>query len=351
MRSKSGFIYIRCIAFVLLCTQESALHSNDEEDEGAFRFPREQRDIELREVAEGLRIGVQAGASAYRERQSETKVKDSSIDGLDLEFLYELTDRLNTQVLVNYEFDGTKRVFFEEVFAHYDFIEDGPWFIEAGRMEMPFGEYNSNFVEDPLTQVIGETYDGGAVFGYEDDALEVVVAGFKGDFEKANVLASVNFSQNDNLETGIYFSDNIGEAIELRDIQREALLEDEDGELVPNSVPGAGAFVAWNIHPFLIDIEFITALDSFHPGLLEDDRRQPRAANVEIAFNHWKRWQFATRLETSKYLPESPKWQYGVAASYGITENLILTGNYLRAEYREEPSKRNLIQIELIFEF
>ncbi len=350
MRLTSGFIDFRCIALVLLSAQASPLHSNDEE-ESAYRFPREQRDIELREVTEGLRIGVQAGASAYRERQSDTKVKDSSIDGLDLEFEYELTDRLDTQVLVNYEFDGTNRVFFEEVFAHFDIIEDGPWFIEAGRMEMPFGEYNSNFVEDPLTQVIGETYDGGAVFGYEDDAFEVVVAGFKGDFEKANVLASVNFSPNDNLETGIYFSDNIGEAIELRDIQHEALLEDEDGELVTNSVPGAGAFVAWNIHPFLIDFEFISALDSFNPGLLEDERRQPRAANVEIAFNYWKRWQFATRLETSKYLPESPKWQYGVAASYGITENLIVTGNYLRAEYREEPSKRNLIQVELIFEF
>lgn len=350
MRSTSGLLFFQWFAFTFLLMQETSLYSS-EEDEIAYRFPREQRDIELREVTEGLRFGVQVGASAYRQRQKNTKEKDSSIEGLDVEFLYEINERLSAQLLVNYEFDGTNRIFFEEVFAEFEIFEDGPWYLEAGRMEMPFGEYNSNFVEDPLTEVIGETFDGGLILGIEEDFYELSIAGFKGEFEETNMLASMNITFSDNLDTGIYFSDNIGESLELREIQREALEDNEEEPLFTNAVSGIGAFVAWEVKPFLIDIEFITALDSFNAGLLDDDSRQPRAANIEVAYNFLERWQFATRLETSKYLPESPKWQYGVAASYGITENFIITGNYLRAEYREEPSKRNLIQIELIFEF
>lgn len=343
----------RYSAFAFLFAFEVHLYSNDSDEHNgtSYRFPREQRDIELKSLTDRIRFGIQAGASAYQQRQSSTKAKDSSIDGLDTEFQYKLTEQFNTQVLVNYEFDGSKRIFFEEVFAHFDLYEDAPWFVEAGRMEMPFGEYNSNFVEDPITQVIGETYDGGAIMGYEEDTFEVSIAAFKGDFTKTNLLASINITSIDNLDTGIYWSSNIGESLELRSIQYDALNEDEDGELTPNAVHGIGAFLAWDLDPFTIDIEFISALNSFGAGLLDDVSRQPRAWNLEIALNHWERWQIATRLESSKYLPENPKWQYGFAASYGITENLILTANYLRAEYRDEPSKRNLIQIELIVEF
>ncbi len=350
MRSRSGFSNFRYIVFALLCTQESTLHSN-EEDEAVYRFPREQRDIELREVAEGLRIGVQSGASAFRQRQNDTIEKDASFEGFDVEFLYEFNERLSAQLLVNYEFDGTKRIIFEEVFAEFEIVEDGPWYIEAGRMEMPFGEYNSNFVEDPLTETVGETFDGGLILGIERDIIELSIAGFKGDFRKTNVMASANIAFSDNLDTGFYISDNIGESLELRDIQREAMEDDEGGTLATHAVSGVGAFVAWNIEPFTVDIEFISALSKFNAGLINDDPQQPRAANIEIAYNALDRWQFAARIERSKHLPDSPKQQYGFAASYGITENFILTGNYLRGKFREDSSKRNLFQIELVFEF
>ena len=254
-------------------------------------------------------------------------------------------------MLVNYEFDGTRRIFFEELFAEFEIIEDGPWYLEAGRMEMPFGEYNSNFVEDPLTEEIGETFDGGIILGIENDLLELSLAGFKGDFRDSNFMAAINFSLNDNLDTGIYFSDNIGESLEFREIQRESLEEDEEGTLATHAVSGMGAFLAWDLEPFLIDIEFVSALSDFKAGLLDDDPRKPKAANLEVAYARFDRWQFAARLETSKHLPDGPKRQYGIAASYGFTENFVLTGNYLRAEFRDEPSKRNLIQFELVFEF
>ena len=62
----------------MMLGQGSALHSQDD-DGPAYRFPREQRDIELREVAEGFRLGVQTGANAYWERQEGTTERRSSI--------------------------------------------------------------------------------------------------------------------------------------------------------------------------------------------------------------------------------------------------------------------------------
>ncbi len=100
----------------LLIGFDCGLHSQENE-EVAYRFPREQRDIELREVAEGFRFGIQTGVSAYRKHQNDTVEKAETFEALDAEFLYEMNERLSTQLLVNYEFDGTRRVYFEELIA------------------------------------------------------------------------------------------------------------------------------------------------------------------------------------------------------------------------------------------
>ena len=352
MRNRYRALILPALAsLVFLRSEVFAQGLDDESDAFYYRFPREQRDLELRPIAPDLRFGFQIGGSAYRQKQSGVKEKDSSIDGLDLEFLYEVGEQLEFQMVVNYEFDGSKRILFEETFARYEIFEDGPWYVEGGRMEMPLGEYNSNFVEDPITQTLGETFDGALILGYEQDDIEIAIAGFKGDFEKTNALVAVNLSSIENLEAGVYWSSNVGESMEMREIQKEALMEEEEGELFTQPVMGIGGFVAWDLDPFLIDFEYVAAIESFRPGLLDDEAFQPRAWNFEVAVTPLDRWQFAARLESSKYLPDNPKWQYGMAASYGILENLIITANYLRAEYREEPSKRNLLQVELIFEY
>ena len=117
---------ILATSFIATTASVSMADSNDDSGEETFyRFPREQRDLELKEVSRNLSMGVQAEASAYRERHSDTREKDSSIDGLDLEFLYEITEQISIQVLVNYEFDGSKRILFEEVFAQFDLLKDG----------------------------------------------------------------------------------------------------------------------------------------------------------------------------------------------------------------------------------
>ena len=109
--------------------------------------------------------------------------------------------------------------------------------------------------------------------------------------------------------------------------------------------------MAIDLHPILIDFEYVAAMERFDAGLLEDEPRRPRSWNLEVSANPWERRQLAARVEHAADFPERPKWQYGVAASYGFRENLILTANYLRGEFQDEKERRTLFQVELIYEY
>jgi len=340
--------YLSLLALTFLLAARG--YGEDAADEN-YRFPREQRDLELQEVAEGFSLGFGATASAFRESANSVTSERATFEGMDLELEISLSEVFSVEADLEYDHEGKRDVSFEEIFGKIEWEGEATWTLELGQMELPMGEYNSNFVEDPSTVVIGETFDRAIVLGYETEHFELAVAGYQGDFSGKNFVAALNFTGIENLEMGFFASDSIGESLELRDFQREAIEEDEDGELLVRQVAGYGAFFALEMDPFIFDFEWITASKAFAPGLLGDEAKKPQAWNIELSASPAPRWQVGVRLERSKDVPDSPKHQYGVALSYGISEHLMLTGNYLRGEFEEDNLKRDLLQLELVFEF
>ena len=327
----------------------SAAESND--DEPHYRFPRDQRDLELKEVAEGLVMGFAAGASAYREDFEGIARERATFEGIELEFEYEMTDKVVLKAEFGYDHEDTRDVVFEEVVGIWEWVNEATWALEVGRMELPMGEYNSNFIEDPTTVLIGETFDEAVLLGYETKLLEIALAGYKGDFRDRNFVAALSIIGIENLEIGFFASDNVGESLELRELQREVLEETGEGERVIDKVAGYGVFLAWEMNPFVVDFEWIAAMDRFAEGALDEQALKPQAWNFEISARPASKWQVGARFEHSKDVPDAPKRQYGFAISYGISENLMLTGNYLRGEFEEDDLSRDLFQVELVFEY
>ena len=341
----SVLIPVLSLSFVVPLVAES----NDQEPH--YRFPRDQRDLELKEVAEGLVMGFAVGASAYREDFEGVTRKRAVFEGLELELEYEMTDKVILKAEFGYDHEDTRDIVFEEVVGIWEWENDATWTVEVGRMELPMGEYNSNFVEDSMTVLVGETFDEAILVGYETERLEIALAGYKGDFRGENFVAALNLIGIENLEIGFFASDNVGESLELRELQREAVEETEEDELAIDKVAGYGVFLAWEADPFIVDFEWIAAMDRFAAGLLDDQALKPRAWNFEISARPASKWQVGARFEHSKDVPDAPKRQYGFAVSYGISENLRLTGNYLRGEFEEDHLRRDLFQIELVFEY
>ena len=335
--------------FSLAFAFPSIAESND--DEPRYRFPRDQRDLELKEVADGLVMGFAAGTSAYREEFEGVARERAVFEGLELEFEFELTNKVILKSEFGYDHEDTRDVVFEEIVGTWGWENEATWMVEVGRMELPMGEYNSNFVEDPTTVLIGETFDEAVLVGYETELLEIALAGYKGDFNDENFVFALNIIGIDNLEMGFFVSDNLGESLELRELRREALEEAEEGGLKIDKVAGYGAFFAWGMAPFIVDFEWIAAMDRFAEGTLDDSASKPQAWNFEIAARPASKWQVGVRFEHSKDVSDAPKRQYGFAFSYGISENLMLTGNYLRGEFEDDHLKRDLFQVELVFEY
>ncbi len=339
------------LPFTFLAFLALVLSSARASDEVTYRFPREQRDVSLKEFAPGWEWGIQLAASGERVEHEGPATKDSKIDGVDLELSGELTDWLSIELDTAYEFDGPDRYEVEEVFANIELGDDDAWVIEVGRMELPTGEFNSNFLESSPIETIAETFDGAVLLAYESETFELSLGGYKGTLHSKNPVVAVNITQFDNIEFGFYWTGNIGESLELRSLQIEALSEDEEDELQPRRVAGTGGYVAWSLEPFILDFEYAIALETFSEGILDDAPLRPSAWNLELSTVAFERWQFATKLEHSSELPESPKWQYGVAVSLGITPNLTLTTNYLIGDFKDRSPDRKLFQAEMVFEY
>ncbi len=345
---------ILSILAILTCSQ---ILAGNEETDGqedvslSFRTPKEQRDIELSPILPGLKAGWQIEMLSFREKQGSERISDTRLEDVQVEFEVELSDWILANLEFTYELADAKNLIIEESYLRLGGNDEFPWFLEAGRMEMPFGEYNSYFSEEATVESIGAMLDEGLIFGYEKDGYEFLLATHEGGFKGSDFVAAAVFEANDGLAFGAYWSNDISESEELREFLIEALLEDEDGELNLSQVPAAGAFLSLQWNAYLLEFEYISALDSFNAGLLDDEALRPRAWNFELGVFLSNRWLVAGRYEASRELSDSPGKQYGLSTSCNIAEGLSATAGFLRGEFNGEEPERDLCTLELVYEF
>jgi hypothetical protein len=90
-----------------------------------------------------------------------------------------ITAHVDGHVLIKYEDED---IFVDEGFIVLTGTDAFPAHLIAGRQYIPFGNFDSHFVTDPVTLVLGETNTGAAVAGYRfgGDAVEVSAGVFNG---------------------------------------------------------------------------------------------------------------------------------------------------------------------------
>ncbi len=257
----------------------------------------------------------------------------------------------------------------DEGFITIDGKDVVPLYLNAGQIYLPFGQFESHMITDPLTLDLGETSDSAVQVGFANDIIDASVVVFNGDIDEsdedddtiASYAAGITFSLPDGsipnvgLSAGVSYISNIADTDGF-----EGFLEASDQ--VEDHVAGVGAFVSLSFMDMIfIEAEYIGALDDFEDGDIGDafdegDESKPSAMNVELAVALLENLELAVRYGTTDDIKggiddESlPETQYGITAAYGLFDSTTLALEYLKSDY-ENDDEETVITAQLAIEF
>ncbi|MGD8387073.1 MAG: LbtU family siderophore porin [Desulfobacteraceae bacterium] len=289
----------------------------------------------------------------------DTDASDISLATVELGVDADIAEHVQGHVLFLWE-DGAGGVDVDEGFITIDGKDVVPLYLNAGKLYVPFGSFESHFVSDPLTLEIGETNEHAVQVGFANDWMDLSAAVYNGDVNEINdqddhidgfvgsaVLTLPEGLVPDlGLRAGVSYISNIAESDGL---------EGETPGVLRDDVGGLGAFLSASyMERVFFEAEYIAALDSFEAGELTFDngrRAEPRAWNLELAFAPMEKLELGVRYEGSDdmndFLPET---QFGGVVSYEVFKYTTLSLEYLHGTF-ENDDERDLITTQFAIEF
>lgn len=304
---------------------------------------RDVADFALNGISVGGLVEVEAGIG----EDVGADISDIVLATFELGLDATLREDIRARTLLLWEEDDTEPVDLDEAVITLGGTETMPWFIEGGRMYVPFGAFHSHFVSDPLVLELGETRETAVLIGYATRRLKIEAGAFNGnrnaeddDDQVDDAVAALTLIPRPGLELGAYWMADIGESDVLEETFQNA---DTD------NVGGAGAFVHAEIGRLTLEAEYITATEQFRSALPATSK--PRAWNVEAAVSMGADWTLAAKAEGSDAFPDMPETQVGVAGSHTITETVAVALEYLHGSYATDLDNRNLVTAQVAVEF
>ena len=231
-------------------------------------------------------LEVEASASEdYSNNNTSDVVVATAAVGLDAK----INERVSATVGFLYEEDATD---FNVDEGYITLQMNDTTSIVAGRMYVPFGNFASNMVSDPLTLELGETSETAVMMAMESGSVAGGLYLFNGDADD-----STDTADNDELSFGAnvgYAADNMGFGVSyISNIADSDMLAVNQG--VADEVAGMGAHFNMNFNNVTVIAEYLAAADDFAVGdqLKDMDGNTqtltkaitPSAANLEVAFD------------------------------------------------------------------
>ena len=311
-------------------------------------------------------VEVEAGYEDFNfddPEDTDTSSSEISLATVELGVDVDIVKHVKGHVLFLYEDD--EDVVVDDGFIIIDGEDVVPLYLNAGKIYMPFGNFESHFISDPLTLELGETRESAIKVGFGNQWADICFAVFNGDINEAE-------EDDDNIESyvigavltlpegtvsgfgltgGVSYISNIADSNGIQDV----LGEEFDTDEIEDYIGGFSAFVSVSYDDrFFLEAEYVGAVDEFEEedlGLQPDEKFEPTAFNVELAYAVTGDLEVAVRYEgtddTMNLLPEK---QYGAAVTYSLFENTSLAFEYLHGEF-ENDDQRDLFTCQLAIEF
>jgi hypothetical protein len=300
-------------------------------------------------------IEVEAG---YQEVDSVSDEDNSDVDLATVELVFDakIVDAVDGHVMIKYEDD---EVFVDEGFITLSGGDAFPAYLIAGRQYIPFGNFDSHFVTDPNTLILGETTEGAVVAGYRlgGQLVDFSAGVFNGRADEAgeddaidSFVTAVTVQPFESILFGASYMSNLASSNALSE-----KLTDPNSE-IDSLVAAWSAFASVEfLERYYLIAEYVAAVDEFAAGeiYLGDTRaRQPSAWNLELGIALAEGLEVAARYggsdDGAEFLPES---QYGAVVSWGVFENTNLALEYLHDEYEDDAKEADTLTAQLAVEF
>jgi len=256
---------------------------------------------------------------------------EDPVQNLQLGFEVGISDNVGIELVYEGESSDRIRGKVNEGFIHAEFEN---LTLQLGRQDLPFGEYYSYFVADPLLQ-FGET---------KADAL-VAEYGFAEFLAFSPFVFESNVSKeldNDSVDWGAVLSfTNKDESIRIGAGYISDLAESDEqllsdfGNRFQQRVPGVNAHILVGFEQFEITAEWVEVNKKFREFDPEFDK--PSSYNFEIAYTPTKRFLIATRLERSRELEDTQQERYGIAFTWFVSKYVYVSLDYLTGKFKRFP--------------
>jgi hypothetical protein len=253
-----------------------------------------RREMRARQEAEGRALKIDDNVTLFGVIEADATVGRGpegdwssaySIDTVELGFDAQLGDRALGHILVSYD----DELFVEEASIWIGNQEEWPVLVTAGMFYMPFGDFGTNMIQDPLTLEIGEISALGVAVRFENSGLNGALFSYKGPTGTGagdsieGFGGSLGYAWEDeasSVDVGVSAVSNIADAGGIAEI-----LEETGSDSLERLVPGLGLHVAFAAGPWSFVGEYVEALEPFDADQLSFRGRgaEPRAWNLEAA--------------------------------------------------------------------
>jgi hypothetical protein len=268
-----------------------------------------------------------------------------------LGFDAQISDWALGHLLALYEGPDDQTLTLDEANIWIGNYEKFPALLTAGKFYMPFGKFETNMIQDPMTHYIGEINDYGVAAGFKTSGFFASLFTYNGMKERENQNTITGFGAKIGYELerdDFSLNTAVGWVNDMADADSIGELFDEYGlETIHDQVNGFCAHLIASRGPVSFIGEYITALDDFYPGrfnpetgkmegselLYKGQGARPAAWNIELSWST-ELWGKSTVLAVGYQGTQEavalglPDYRF-----LGVASMVVLPGTTLSLEY------------------
>ena len=344
--------------------KEVAEHESQHGDEMETNESTEPLETFIKGVELSGTIEVEAVYEKFDPKgEKKENSSDLTLETVDLAVDALITDRIRTHILLEYE-DG-EDIVVDKAMIHFQAEEvcvpdlscNSPWYASVGKLKLPFGYFENHFINDLLTENLGESTETAVVAGIHNPFVNIAAGIFNGDLDKAgndnrieNYVAAGIFTLPEDifpdvdLMAGVSYTSNIADSDDLADFFDEEFGSDT----IIDYVSGFSSFLSVSLMDrFFFEAEYVGAIESFE----ENKNFKPKTWDFQFAVKPMEDIEVAVLYggssDTLNFLPDT---QYGIAGFYEIVNNTSIGLEYLYEKF-DNDDKVNRLTTQLAVEF
>ncbi len=340
--------------------QEKSLEKNRSDQEQLTNFSEG-----LKLLGEHIKIGglveVEVGFAEDYDGNNESDIVLATM-ALDIDI--DLHKYVKAHILLLWEEDDTEPVDLDEAYILLGNTEHFPLYVQAGKLYVPFGNFESHMISDPLTLELGETRESAVILGFDFNGLYAAAYAFNGDINENGdddeikcfgLNAGYAFeNESFNFDVGMGWINSLGDS----DILGDTL----PGE-IKDYVGGVTAHAIFSWQGLTLIGEYLGATDEFEIAELEFKGvgAEPETWNIELGYtfeiaDHETVVALAYQGSAEALALELPEERYLGTLGVGLIDGLSLALEYAHDEdYNEKDGgtgeNADTLTVQLALEF